>query len=431
MLKHVVSRLIVLGLLSFCALALIAVAAPSSGPFIELPKAGLKPNELAVLYLKDDSQSEAIARYYQAQRNIPAANVIAVTFEANQTKIGPGEFAVQKKLLDGKLDDTVQALVLAWAQPYQVGCMSISAAFAFGYDVAYCSTGCEITRTSPYYHSGSSAPFRDFNIRPTMMLAANDLDKAFDLIHRGIEADDTQPLGRAFLLNTSDKNRSVRKMFFPEIKRQFDNAFDVQIINGDAIKNRSDILFYFTGAKSVPYLDTLEFLPGAMADHLTSLGGRLTDSGQMSAMRWLEAGATGSYGAAIEPCNFVQKFPNPLLAMWHYSAGSTLIEAYWKSVHMPGQGNFIGEPLAAPFNGYRLIRKPGRIEIHSPVLRHGRYRIIADDGGLTDFIGSSSSRYSQMMENVSTQSISPYRSFLELKPPYRHRYRIERIVSDR
>jgi hypothetical protein len=26
-----------------------------------------------------------------------------------------------------------------------------------------------------------------------------------------------------------------------------------------------------------------------------------------------------------------------------------LIEAYWKSVQMPGQGLFVGEPLAAPY----------------------------------------------------------------------------------
>ncbi len=35
--------------------------------------------------------------------------------------------------------------------------------------------------------------------------------------------------------------------------------------------------------------------------------------------------------------------------MSHYLNGDTLIEAYWKSVLMPGQGIFIGEPLARPF----------------------------------------------------------------------------------
>ncbi|MDY6830138.1 MAG: TIGR03790 family protein, partial [Pseudomonadota bacterium] len=33
----------------------------------------------------------------------------------------------------------------------------------------------------------------------------------------------------------------------------------------------------------------------------------------------------------------------------HYLNGETLIEAYWKSVASPGQGLFVGEPLARPF----------------------------------------------------------------------------------
>jgi len=108
-------------------------------------------------------------------------------------------------------------------------------------------------------------------------------------------------------------------------------------------------MFYFIGAAQVPDLETNRFLPGAVADHLTSIGGMLTDSSQMSSLRWLEAGATASYGSVVEPCNITAKFPNPVLLMLHYLAGETLIESYWKSVAMPGQGLFIGEPLAAPY----------------------------------------------------------------------------------
>jgi uncharacterized protein (TIGR03790 family) len=106
---------------------------------------------------------------------------------------------------------------------------------------------------------------------------------------------------------------------------------------------------YFTGLTQVQAIATNQYLPGAVADHLTSYGGQLTDSGQMSSLRWLEAGATGSYGTVVEPCNFPQKFPHPGVLMAHYLNGDTLIEAYWKSVLMPGQGIFIGEPLARPF----------------------------------------------------------------------------------
>ena len=59
--------------------------------------------------------------------------------------------------------------------------------------------------------------------------------------------------------------------------------------------------------------------------------------------------ATGSYGTVVEPCNFIQKFLNPGILMFDYLRGDRLIEAYWKSVEQPGQGIFIGEPLASPF----------------------------------------------------------------------------------
>ena len=69
----------------------------------------------------------------------------------------------------------------------------------------------------------------------------------------------------------------------------------------------------------------------------------------MPALAWLEAGATASYGTVAEPCNFTQKFPDASIVMRAYLSGDTALEAYWKSVVWPGQGLFIGEPLARPF----------------------------------------------------------------------------------
>ncbi len=89
----------------------------------------------------------------------------------------------------------------------------------------------------------------------------------------------------------------------------------------------------------------------------------------MSSLRWLEAGATGSYGTVTEPCNFPGKFPHPGLVMKWYFRGDTLIEAYWKSVAMPGEGLFIGEPLAAPYAGHRLYRQGGTLVLETRVLR--------------------------------------------------------------
>ncbi|MCY1010571.1 TIGR03790 family protein [Nannocystis pusilla] len=108
---------------------------------------------------------------------------------------------------------------------------------------------------------------------------------------------------------------------------------------------------------------TNTYLPGAVADHLTSYGGQICDSGQMSVCRWLEAGATGSYGTATEPCNYPQKFPETQVFVPHYWRGETLVEAYWKSVSWPGEGVFVGEPLARPYAGATVEFDPDTLSL--------------------------------------------------------------------
>ena len=117
----------------------------------------------------------------------------------------------------------------------------------------------------------------------------------------------------------------------------------------NVISGEEDVFFYFTGLARVGDIDTNTYRPGAITDHLTSFGGRVPTSGQMSVVEGLEAGATGSYGTVVEPCNFTQKFPVVPVVVERYFRGETLVEAYWKSVRWPGEGLFVGEPLARPF----------------------------------------------------------------------------------
>jgi len=152
-------------------------------------------------------------------------------------------------------------------------------------------------------------------------------------------------------------------------------ALPVEIIHSAALEEKRDVMFYFIGAAEVPKLTTNRFLPGAVADHLTSFGGDLTGGSQMSSLRWLEAGATGSYGTVIEPCNLLGKFPDPGLVMKRYLAGETLIEAYWKSVAMPGQGLFIGDPLANPYGGYCVMFDGREFAIQAAGLSPGLYDV--------------------------------------------------------
>ena len=82
--------------------------------------------------------------------------------------------------------------------------------------------------------------------------------------------------------------------------------------------------------------------PALWATRLTSFAGYLLeDSGQTPALRLLEAGAAGSYGTVVEPCNYTQKFPDPV-DYFYQTRGFSLAEAYYQSVLNPFEGVFVG-----------------------------------------------------------------------------------------
>lgn len=309
----------------------------------------LDAKHLAVIINTADPLSIQVGEYYAARRRISFQNIIRIALPRDRTSLTPEEFEEIKREVDKRAMSIVQVFALTWAAPYRVGCMSITSAFAFGYDPAFCEPGCAPTRPSRYFNSRASLPHSQLGIRPTMAISATSFEQAKALIDRGVAADGQFPKGTAYLLMTSDVARNVRSAIYPDVRRVVSGRIPVAILKQEYLQHVNDILFYFTGRQAVEGLQTLHFVPGAIADHLTSSGGALTGSSQMSALRWLEAGATGSYGTVVEPCNLTQKFPNPALVAANYLQGDTLIEAYWKSVAMPGQGIFIGEPLAAPF----------------------------------------------------------------------------------
>lgn len=343
--------------------------------------AEVSQNTLALLVNQNDPESIEIAAYYQQQRHIPAQHVIYLDFTPGKDHLNEAEFAEISRQLALKVGDDIQAYALAWRKPWRVDCMSITSAFASGFDKRHCAEGCKQIQSSAYYASKSRAPYTDYGLRPAMLLSAKSVQAVKQLIDRGVAADfsrgrtrqstGVQIKGAAYLLSTDDKLRNVRAGVYPHIEQLLGSVLKINRIQANKLQHRDNVLFYFTGLKQVPGIDDNQYLPGAMADHLTSAGGQLFSDGQMSILEWIEAGVTASYGAVVEPCNFTAKFPHPAVAMGRYLSGDTLLEAYWKSVRMPGQGVFVGEPLASPFKGchlqqangrYRFINHPRRIE---------------------------------------------------------------------
>ena len=353
---------------------------------ILLPKTAFEPADLAVVVNEDDPLSTQIADYYRARRGIPDQNIIHVRFPPGQPVMDRRTFFRVKGEVERQTPVTVQAYTLTWAFPYRVDCMSITSAFAFGFDPAYCAQGCRPTRHSPYFNNDTRRPYRDLGMRPTMSIAATRWLDAKALIDRGVASDETWPAGTGYLVDTRDRDRNVRARAYEAIVDYMKGNIRVEHRKADYLEGRPDVLFYFTGSAAVPRLDSNRFVPGAIADHLTSAGGRLEGSGQMSILRWLQAGATGSYGAVVEPCNYPQKFPQPAIVIDRYSKGQTLIEAYWKSVAMPGQGLFVGEPLARPYGGYRTRITSNGLAIRTRELLTDGYVIQASGHPIGPFL---------------------------------------------
>ena len=322
----------------------------------------LSAADLAVLIAEGDATSEAIGRAYQLARGVPEANMIRVAVDGRADAIGADAFNVLKAAIDARLPAAVQATLVTWTRPSRVmgACsMGLSSALALGYEARYCG-GCVATPASAYYNSNSRQPWAELRIRPSMMLGAATLAEATALIARGLAAEGQQSAGgsgaQGWLVRTSDAGRSVRFDDFVALAATPTPGLTLHVIDNsagtgsDAVFDQRNILFYFTGLTNVPQIATNTYLPGAVADHLTSYAGLLPDGlGQMTVLDWLQAGLTGSYGTVEEPCNYPQKFPRASVLVERYRRGDTLIEAYWKSVQWPGQGLFVGEPLARPW----------------------------------------------------------------------------------
>lgn len=309
---------------------------------------GLTPARLGVIYDRNDAASRRIAQYYVAQRHVPTENLIGLSLPARAV-MDRADLAVARSTMLAQLPSDVQSLLLVWSRPYAVECMSVTTAFAAGYQAGFCEPGCAATASNPLFDSAGWLPADTAGWLPAMLLPSDDESLARDIIGRGRTADGTRPPGTVYLVRTQDPVRNVRAAVYPLAAAEVANRLLVRELTTPVEQAPTAVLAYFTGVVQVEELSRIAFRPGAVADHLTSTGGVLAGGRQMSVLAWLRQGATASYGNVSEPCNHLGKFPDPSVFLKHYLRGDSLLAAYWKSVAMPGQGLFVGEPLARPY----------------------------------------------------------------------------------
>ena len=338
-----------------------------------LALAGGSGLNVIVVVNQNSPNSLRLGNDYCEQRGVPGQNVFRLTgWTGGAISWDRAEF--ESLLLNPLLDmvatrnlaDQAAFVLLSMDIPFQVingaSVNSTTSALFYGFKTNSLPPDPSLPATCslPDYSSNSFAfselPFQTAppDTAPTnsflaMMLTDATLAGAELQLVGGVASDSSSPTQTVYLARTSDSARNVRYV-------EFDNAVFDSRVRGDYSVQRvgtdstsfTNSFGLLTGLADFS-LPANAFVPGAIADSLTSFGGLiLGPNDQTPLLAFLEAGAAGSYGTVVEPCNYVVKFPSPMDYVYQ-NRGFCLAEAYYQSILNPYQGLLAGEPLSAPF----------------------------------------------------------------------------------
>jgi uncharacterized protein (TIGR03790 family) len=352
-----------------CLPVLLALGLPAA----RLSAGGSGLNVVVVVN-QASSNSVQLGNYYCEQRGVPPQNLLRINWSGGTVEWTRTEFEttllapLTTMLASRRLTNQVDYVLLSMDIPYRVtnnmgsvnhNFNSTSSALFYGFKDnpidPYIS--CTLASAGSNAYAGSEGIFRQTppvnilsNSWMVMMLTSSNLAQTKALVDRGVAGDSSFPALPVALAKSQDRLRNIR--FY-----HHDSALlDVQLRGGMNILRTNTstpiglgtLLGYQTGEQIVNLATNL-FVPGALADNLTSYGGLIfEDSGHTDALDFLNAGATASYGTVVEPCNYFEKFASPQL-YFYQSRGYSSAECYYLSVTNPYQGLLVGEPLTAPF----------------------------------------------------------------------------------
>jgi len=333
--------------------------------------AGESGLNVIVVVNQNSTNSVELGNDYCELRGVPPQNLLRITgWTGGAINWSPAQF--QSYLLNPLLNlvatrgltNQADLVLLSMDIPYRVtdgsNVNSTTATLFYGFKTNGApvagNASCSLPDLSSNSYAYAELPFRQAwpntattNAFLAMMLTDTNFAKAENILHRGVAADHANPNQKVYLAETTDTDRNVRFL-------EADNAvFENQIVGNYAVTRISSNttsftnLFGFQTGLAGLTLATNAFVDGALGDSLTSFGGYiLENSGQTPLLAFVNAGAAASYGTVVEPCNYLQKFPDPE-DYFYQTRGFSLVEAYYQSVQNPFEGLMVGEPLSAPF----------------------------------------------------------------------------------
>ncbi len=343
----------------------------------------LGPHEVLLLANRNSPRSLEIARAYAAMRDIPEENFVALDLPATPIfEITPADFTTKiwnpanQSIRERELDDHILAWVYSVDFPIRIAgppSLSIQGLTFLKNKIpdtalvergTYCSplfAGPETPRLSGFPAQSldvqSSWLGQDMPL-PSMMLGymgqnGNTLEEIMACLKAGLKSDRTRPEGMVLILTNSDIRTLCRAWEFGPALRELNAQGIATLLAQTPPTNKNDsdqLIGLMAGAAEIPGItnNLFHFLPGAIAEHLTSFGAAFDNNQQTKITAWIRACATASAGTVTEPYSIWMKFPHARVFSYQV-AGCTILESLIQSIRCPLQSLFIGEPLANPW----------------------------------------------------------------------------------
>ena len=332
-----------------------------------LLQAGGSGLNVLVVVNQASTNSVQLGNYFAERRHVPPQNVLRINWPGGNVQWTSSDLdtyllnPVVSALASRQLTNQIDCIALSMDIPYRVttdtnGANSTTSALFYGFKPDS-HPACSMAPGSTNWYAGSEGIFRQTSPINTgsnswlvMMITSSNLAQAEALVDTGVSSDATFPTNRIWLEKTTDTARNVRYTEFDNTEFNFRVRGSAAVVqtNSNQTSGLGGLLGMQTGLASFG-ISSNTFVRGAMADSLTSYGGTLFEgTGQTSLLLLIQAGASGSYGTVVEPCNYLEKFPNSQ-NYFYQLRGFSLAECYYLSVTNPYMGLLVGEPLAAPF----------------------------------------------------------------------------------
>ncbi len=386
----------------------------------------LGPHELLVLANGREPDSVEIAKTYMRLRKIPEVNLVMLNIprpkSGSYLAISPEGFTrhIWSPVIETMRTRGIDDHILAWAystqmpirtqsrpvvsiqgltflrnhmpEPQEAGnALYVSPLFA-GPDSP------DANGYGPKSFDSSKQFLREDMPLPNMTLGyigerGNSKAEVLNCLKTGLWSDGTHPDGTVYYLTNSNIRSRCRQWQFKSAAHGLRLAGIKSTVSGSFPKSKRDVMGIMMGSAQVDSSQVGKFIPGAMAEHLTSFAAVFDSGMQTKLSSWISAGATASAGTVCEPMSNWRKFPSARFFN-HYAYGCTVIESFYQSIRCPLQIMLVGDPLAAPWapppsiklnitgvqNGEMVI-KPININLHLrtiPRMRFSKFIYLVD-----------------------------------------------------